>query len=69
MAEKKANEPAAKKNIRAQYYHSSVGAPESQQEIVRKLGFTRVNQILELPATKPVLSDVAKVPHLIRIIE
>jgi large subunit ribosomal protein L30 len=69
MAEKKASKPAAKKNIRTQYYHSFAGFPEAQKEIVRSLGFTRVNQIRELAATRATLSALARVPHLLRIIE
>lgn len=69
MAEKKASKPAAKRTIRAQYFHSFAGFPEAQKEIVRSFGFTRVGQIRELPAAKPTIILMAKVPHLIRIIE
>jgi large subunit ribosomal protein L30 len=69
MAEKKASKPAAKKTIRTQYYHSFAGSPEAQKEIVRSLGFTRVNQIRELPANRSTLAATARVPHLLRIIE
>lgn len=57
------------RTVRAQYYHSADRAPEKQQQIVRDLGFTHVNQILELPAGRPTLIMIELVPHLIRIIE
>jgi large subunit ribosomal protein L30 len=36
---------------------------------VRSLGFTKLNQILERPDTPGMRGMVAKVPHLLRIIE
>ena len=58
-----------KRTIKAQYYHSDERAPEKQQQIVRELGFTHINQILELPARREILVMIEAVPHLIRIIE
>jgi large subunit ribosomal protein L30 len=55
--------------IRIQYYRSAIGFPKTQKEIVRSVGFTKLNQILERPDTPSMRGVVQKVPHLIRIIE
>ena len=55
--------------IRIQYYRSAIGFPKTQKEIVRSVGFTKLNQVLERPDTPAMRGVVASVPHLIRIIE
>ncbi len=55
--------------IRLQYYRSAIGFPKTQKEVVRSVGFTKLNQILERPDTPSMRGVVQKVPHLIRIIE
>ncbi|MCA1591240.1 MAG: 50S ribosomal protein L30 [Acidobacteria bacterium] len=55
--------------IRIQYYRSVIAFPKTQKEIVRSVGFTKLNQTLERPDTPAMRGVVAKVPHLLRIIE
>jgi large subunit ribosomal protein L30 len=55
--------------LRLQYYRSAIGFPKTQKQAVRSVGFTKLNQILERPDTPAMRGVVAKVPHLIRIIE
>jgi large subunit ribosomal protein L30 len=55
--------------IRIQYYRSAIAAPEAHKQIVRSLGLTKLNQIVERPDTPATRGFVEKVPHLIRIIE
>jgi large subunit ribosomal protein L30 len=55
--------------IRIQYYRSAIGFPETQKEVVRSVGFTKLNQVLERPDTRSMRGVVQKVPHLLRIIE
>jgi len=55
--------------IRIQYYRSAIGFPETQKEIVRSVGFTKLNQTVERPDTPSMRGAVAKVPHLLRIVE
>jgi large subunit ribosomal protein L30 len=55
--------------IRIQYYRSAIGFPKTQKEIVRSVGFTKLNQVVERPDTPSMRGVVEKVPHLIRIIE
>lgn len=69
MARKPAAKEAANAKIRIQYYRSSIACPGTQKEIVRSLGLTKLNQIVERPDTPSMRGAVAKVPHLIRIVE
>jgi large subunit ribosomal protein L30 len=73
MAEEQKDErksgPDASGKIRIQYYRSFIGFPKTQKQIVKSVGFTRLNQIVERPDTPAVRGFVAKVPHLLRIVE
>jgi large subunit ribosomal protein L30 len=55
--------------IRIQWYRSTICAPKSHKTIVRSLGLTKLNQIVERPDTASMRGMVKKVPHLLRIIE
>lgn len=60
---------AESSTIRIQYYRSFIATPETHKTIVRSLGLTKLNQIVERPDTPSMRGVVAKVPHLLRIIE
>jgi len=68
MAEENKQQESGGK-IRIQYYRSAIGFPKTQKEIVRSVGFTKLNQIFERPDTGSMRGIVQKVPHLLRIIE
>ena len=68
MADEKQNQGGGG-NIRIQYYRSFIAFPKTQKEIVRSIGLTKLNQIVERPDTPSMRGVVQKVPHLIRIIE
>jgi large subunit ribosomal protein L30 len=55
--------------IRIQYYRSFIASPKTHKTIVRSLGLTKLNQIVERPDTDSMRGTVAKVPHLLRIVE
>ena len=60
-------EPA--KRIRIQYYRSFIATPKTHKQIVRSVGLTKLNQIVERPDTPSMRGVVAKLPHLLRIVE
>ncbi len=66
-ANSKKAESAAK--IKIQYYRSTIAFPKTQKEVVRSLGLRKLNQVVERPDTPSMRGAVAKVPHLLRIIE
>ena len=57
------------KSIRIQYFRSSIGRPEKQKRVVNGLGFRKLNQIVELVDTPQTRGMVAKVPHLVRVLD
>ncbi|HWQ36521.1 MAG TPA: 50S ribosomal protein L30 [Blastocatellia bacterium] len=63
MAEK------TEKKIKIQFYRSAICTPEKHKTIVRSLGLTKLNQVVERPDSAAVRGMVAKVPHLLRIVE
>lgn len=69
MAPKATEKETSTAKIRIQYYRSSIAFPGTQKEIVRSLGLRKLNQIVERPDTPSMRGAVAKVPHLLRIIE
>jgi large subunit ribosomal protein L30 len=56
-------------NITIQYYRSSIGYAKKQKDIVKSLGITKLNQKVTRPDTPSMRGIVAKVPHLLRIVE
>jgi len=69
MAEESRQQSGGQGTVRVQYYRSAIGYPKEQKEVVRSVGFTKLNQVVERPDTPAVRGAVAKVPHLLRIIE
>ena len=67
MATKKKAAGASK--LKIQYYRSAIGFTEKQKLIVKGLGFTRLNAVREVVDTPSIRGMVAKVPHLVRILE
>jgi large subunit ribosomal protein L30 len=55
--------------IKIQYYRSMICTPVKHKVIVRSLGFTKLNQIVERPDTADIRGMVTKIPHLLRIVE
>jgi large subunit ribosomal protein L30 len=60
---------AETKMIRIQYYRSKNNTPVKHKLIVKGLGFTRLNQIVERVDTDGTRGMVKKIPHLVRILE
>lgn len=67
MAKKK--EETNSESIKIQYYRSSIGYSQKQKDIVKSLGITKLNQVVEKPDNAAMRGVVAKIPHLLRIVE
>ena len=67
MMAKKANTAGA--TLRLKYVRSTICAPVKHKLVVRGLGFTRLNQVIERPDTPAIRGMVAKVPHLVEIVQ
>ena len=57
------------KKIRVKLVHSAIGRNKIQEKIVRGLGLRKLNSERELLDTPPIRGMVAKIPHLVQIIE
>ena len=57
------------KKIRIQYYRSAISTPVKHKLVVKGLGFTRLNQVVERVDTESLRGMVNTVPHLVRIID
>jgi large subunit ribosomal protein L30 len=55
--------------MRLEYYRSSISTPEKHKRVVKGLGFTRLNQVVEREDTPSVRGMVKAVPHLVRIVK
>ena len=60
---------AETKKIRIQYYRSAISTPVKHKLVVKGLGFTRLNQIVERVDTESTRGMVKASPHLVRILE
>jgi large subunit ribosomal protein L30 len=67
MAASKASETGAR--VRLKWVRSAISAPVKQKQVVRGLGFTRLHQVIERPDTPAIRGMVAKVPHLVEIVD
>jgi large subunit ribosomal protein L30 len=66
MTAKKTN---AGGKIHLKWVRSAICAPQKQKLVIKGLGFTRLNQVIERPDTQAIRGMVAKVPHLVAVVE
>jgi large subunit ribosomal protein L30 len=59
----------AQRTIRIKWIRSGIGFSYHQKHIVRSLGLKKLNQEVEKPDTPQIRGLVAKVPHLVKIVE
>ena len=69
MPRKAVNKETTEGKIRIEYYRSFIASPKTHKTIVRSLGLRKLNQIVERPDTDAMRGVVAKVPHLLRIVD
>ena len=55
--------------IQLKWVRSAICAPKKHKKVVRGLGFTRLNQVIEREDTPSIRGMVGKVPHLVEIVE
>ncbi len=67
MTAKKTNSGGG--NIHLKWVRSAICAPVKQKRVIKGLGFTRLNQVIERPDTNAIRGMVAKVPHLVEFVD
>ena len=59
----------AEGKIKIKLVGSPICTPEKQKRILRGLGLKKMNRVVERPDTPAFRGMVAKVPHLLRIVD
>ncbi len=54
--------------IHLKWVRSAICAPVKQKRVIKGLGFTRLNQVIERPNNAAIRGMVAKVPHLVDVV-
>ena len=60
---------AQKKTIQLKYVRSKICTPVKHKLVIKGLGFTRLYQVIEREDTPSIRGMVAKVPHLVEIVD
>jgi len=55
--------------IQLKWVRSAIAAPVKHKLVIKGLGFTRLNQVVEREDTPSIRGMVAKVPHLVEIVK
>jgi large subunit ribosomal protein L30 len=55
--------------LHLKWVRSAICAPVKQKLVIKGLGFTRLNQVVERPDNAAIRGMVAKVPHLVEIVQ
>lgn len=55
--------------LRIEQYRSPIGYNKRQREVLRGLGLRRIRHVVEQPDNPAIRGMVAKIPHLVRIVE
>ena len=68
MAEKKATKKAQTgSTLRLKWVRSAIASPEKHKLVIKGLGFTRLNQVIERQDTPSIRGMVKAVPHLVQV--
>jgi large subunit ribosomal protein L30 len=67
MTAKKSTASGGKLHLK--WVRSAICTPVKHKRVVKGLGFTRLNQVIERPDNPAIRGMVAKVPHLIEIVQ
>lgn len=54
--------------IQIKWVRSAICSPVKHKKVVKGLGFTRLNQVIERPDTAAIRGMVKKIPHLVEIV-
>ena len=55
--------------IKIKLVKSTIGAPEKHERIVKALGLTKTNRVVEHAKSATIMVMVNKIPHLVEIVE
>ncbi len=67
MSAKKAEQ--TRKLLRVKQVRSGIGCPREMRETLKALGLGKMHRVSERPDTKEVRGMIAKIPHLVEVVE
>jgi large subunit ribosomal protein L30 len=59
----------AKGTVKLKWVRSAIQAPVKHKKVIKGLGFTRLNQVIEREDSPSIRGMVAKVPHLVEFVK
>ncbi len=59
----------AKGTLKLKWVRSAIQAPVKHKKVIKGLGFTRLNQVIEREDSPSIRGMVAKVPHLVEFVD
>ena len=59
----------SRKMIQVKQVRSGIGCPREMRETLKALGLGKMHRISERPDTKEVRGMIAKIPHLVEVVE
>ena len=68
-AKAKPESKSENKTLRIQQVGSGIGCPREMRETLKALGLGKMHRIAERKDTREVRGMIAKIPHLVRIVE
>jgi large subunit ribosomal protein L30 len=57
------------KKLRVKQVRSGIGCPREMRETLKALGLGKMHRVAERPDTKEVRGMIAKIPHLVEVVE
>ena len=57
------------KTIKVRQIRSGIGCPRQMRETLKALGLGKMNRVAERADTKEVRGMIAKIPHLVEVVE
>jgi large subunit ribosomal protein L30 len=57
------------KKLRVKQIRSGIGCPREMRETLKALGLGKMHRVAERPDTKEVRGMIAKIPHLVQVVE
>jgi large subunit ribosomal protein L30 len=57
------------KKLRVKQIRSGIGCPRNMRETLKSLGLGKMHRVAERPDTKEVRGMIAKIPHLVEVLE
>jgi large subunit ribosomal protein L30 len=60
---------AERKIIKVKQVRSGIGCPREMRETLKALGLGKMHRVTERPDTKETRGMIAKIPHLVQVVE